>query len=173
LLAFAEREISETKNISELYTGGCDMLVGVGGYMMAWAGLAEHDDRKSVLPVAHSGYNSHYVESLRFSWADDETGLSAPGTTIREGVVQVIDSIQAATHVGVWRKRALDRGYAAVAAFPLRDQREVFGMLCVYAREEGKFIHDEVQTLTLLADRLSAGVQGLRLLSLRKLTAHG
>src|SRR5271165_7492900 len=36
----------------------CRVIVEVAGYRLCWVGYAEHDEAKSVSPVAHAGYRS-------------------------------------------------------------------------------------------------------------------
>src|SRR5208283_4766808 len=52
----------------------CRIAVDVGGYRMAWVGFAEHDEAKTLRPVAHAGFDSGYIESANVTWADDERG---------------------------------------------------------------------------------------------------
>ena len=48
---------------SPLLEAFCGILVGAGGYRLAWVGYAEHDDAKTVRPVARAGVNKGFLES--------------------------------------------------------------------------------------------------------------
>jgi len=41
-----------TETEPELLTEGCRLIVENGGYRLAWAGFAEHDEDRTVRPVA-------------------------------------------------------------------------------------------------------------------------
>ena len=61
-----------------------------GGYKLAWVGYAEHDEAKSVRPVAWADGTPDYVESAKVSWGDDERGRGPTGTAIRTGRMTVV-----------------------------------------------------------------------------------
>ena len=63
----------------ELLHEVCRIIVKVGGYRMAWAGYAEADARKSVRPVAQTGFDEGYVEKVNVTWADEERGRGPVG----------------------------------------------------------------------------------------------
>ncbi|MBI5445668.1 MAG: GAF domain-containing protein, partial [Deltaproteobacteria bacterium] len=63
----------------------CRIAVHVGSSRMAWVGYVEHDEERTVRPVARSGESSGYVESARVTWADNERGRGPGGTAIRTG----------------------------------------------------------------------------------------
>ena len=61
----------------------CRILVHEGGYRMAWVGFAEHDEGKSVRPMAHAGFEEGYLQAAGITWADTERGRGPTGTAIR------------------------------------------------------------------------------------------
>src|SRR5664279_2925428 len=63
----------------------CRIVCEEAGYRMAWVGFAEHDEAKSVRPVASAGFNDGYLEFLKITWADTDWGRGAVGTAIRTG----------------------------------------------------------------------------------------
>ena len=58
----------------ELMRQVCRAVVDLGGFRMAWVGLAKPDERRSVLPVAVVGHDEGYVQALNVSWGDNERG---------------------------------------------------------------------------------------------------
>ena len=75
------RALSESNQIlvhaqdeDELMEKVCQMLVGVGGYRLAWVGLAEDDEEKSVRPVAQMGFEADYLASINITYADTKHG---------------------------------------------------------------------------------------------------
>ncbi|MBU4449581.1 MAG: CHASE domain-containing protein, partial [Proteobacteria bacterium] len=60
----------------------CKVIVTIGGYRLALVGYAEHDEKKTVRPVAYAGYNEGFLEGLHVTWADTEYGRGPSGTAI-------------------------------------------------------------------------------------------
>ena len=173
LLQVTDKEIAAAENLAELYSSVCDAVVGIGGYVMAWIGLAEHDEEKTVLPVAHAGYNSDYIKNVDLSWCEDkESGRGPCAMAIREGRVQVVNSTRTQMQGVDRRARMLLRGYASGVALLLHDDSGTFGLMCIFAPEEGWFDAAEVETLTTLATKLTAAVKQQRLFVVRQLVEH-
>lgn len=140
----------------------CRTIVDAGGYRMAWVGMAEQDEAKSVRPVARYGAEAGYLDQVHISWSDTERGSGPTGTAIRTGTPQVNANFAADPRALPWREDALRRGYASSVALPLRDQRGTFGALSIYAAEPDAFSAEEMKLLVELADDLSFGVRALR-----------
>jgi GAF domain-containing protein len=162
LLVRAEREIAISTDMLDLYNRICDVVVGIGGYCLAWIGLAENDTGKTVRPVAYSGFNSDYMESINISWADVPSGRGPTGISIRTGQSQLVNAIATDPSVRQWRKLALDRGYSACLSLPLLDKTSSFGALVILAREAERFSPDDVQALETLAAKVSTAMVALR-----------
>ena len=140
----------------------CHVIVEVAGYRLCWVGYAEHDEVKSVRPVAHAGYEEGYLETVRVTWADTERGHGPVGKAIRTGEPAVFRDVTRDPDFGPWRDEAHRRGYASVVGIPLFSGSEVLGALAIYAAEPDAFDQDEVQLLRELADDLSYGIFALR-----------
>jgi diguanylate cyclase len=136
----------------------CKALVDQGGYRFAWAGFAEHDQNKSVRPVAQYGVADGYLDCAAFSWADTERGRGPTGTAARTGTVQVSRDFASDPRVLAWRAEALRRGYASSIALPLLRDPDTFGVLSIYSREINAFDDEEVALLKELAADLSFGI---------------
>jgi PAS domain S-box-containing protein len=63
----------------------CRIIVEDCGHAMVWIGYAEEDEARGVRPVAHSGFEDGYLETLRITWADTERGRGPTGAAIRTG----------------------------------------------------------------------------------------
>lgn len=75
------RATEETRLLEDI----CGILVREGGYRMAWVGYAEHDEGKSVRPMAHAGFEDGYLQTANLTWADTERGRGPGGQAIRTG----------------------------------------------------------------------------------------
>ena len=144
----------------------CRLAVDVGGYRMAWVGLAENDEARSVRPVASCGFDDNYLETAHISWADVERGRGTTGTAIRESRTVVTRDILTNPVLAPWREAALKRGYGAAIALPLFvDSARCFGALCLHAKETDAFSDTEVELLDEMANDLSFGIRTLRVRS--------
>ena len=145
-----------------IWQGLCRTFVEAGGYRMCWAGCVEHDENKTIRPVAHSGFEDGYLESVSITWDDTERGQGPTGTSVRTGKPQPCQDMLTDPAYAPWREDATRRGYASSIALPLLFEGEVFCVLNVYSRASHAFDEEEVRLLTVMADNLSHGVMSLR-----------
>ncbi|MBE9126549.1 MULTISPECIES: PAS domain S-box protein [unclassified Coleofasciculus] len=140
----------------------CRIVVEFGGYHCAWIGFAEHDDAKTVRPIAQAGYEDGYIESLQLTWSNTERGRGPTGTAIRTGKTSIAYSILTDPNYLPWREAAIQQGYAASIALPLIVDSHPLGALNIYATESDAFDEAEVRLLTELANDLAYGIAALR-----------
>ena len=147
----------------------CRLIVEVGGYRLAWVGFAEHDEQKTVPPVAQAGYEEGYLDTLNITWADTERGRGPTGTAIRTGEPVIATNILTDPDYAPWRTEATQRGYASSIALPLIAEGQAFGVLNIYAAEPDALeAEEEVKLLTELASDLAFGIVVLRIRAERK-----
>jgi PAS domain S-box-containing protein len=156
------KAITWDREESELLRKICRILIMLGGYRLAWVGFAQHDEEMSVLPVAYWGHDEGYLSRLKVTWDDSDTGSGPAGTTIRTGQTTVVQNIVSNPKFNPWREEALRQGFAAAIALPLRDGKDVFGVLVILASEPDAFNVDEIGLLEELADDLSSGISTIR-----------
>jgi PAS domain S-box-containing protein len=132
---------------------------------MVWVGYAEHDEAKTVRPVAWAGSDSGgYVANAKLTWADDtERGRGPTGKAIRSGEISYVQDFITDPQMAPWRKSALQHGYRSSIALPLKDENlKVFGVLQIYSSEPNAITPDEIRLLEELASDLAFGITGLR-----------
>lgn len=156
LLVHAEEE-------SALLFDICRLAVDIGGYRMAWVGLAENDAGKTVRPVAQAGFEAGYLEQIRISWADNELGRGPTGMAIREHRPVVNQDMLHNPQMQPWREMAIQHGYQASIALPLIGKKGVMGALTIYSASPNEFAAEEVALLTELAGDLAFGIETLRI----------
>ncbi len=139
----------------------CRLIVEIGGYRLAWVGLAEQDEAKTVRPVGQVGYKAGYLESIRITWADEEHGQGPTGTAIRTQRPVVAKILVTDPHYTPWRAEAIKHGYASSIALPLCRKKHVLGALNIYAGEADAFYAEEIGLLADLADDLAYGLSAL------------
>ena len=140
----------------------CSVMVEEGSYRMAWVGYAEHDEARSIRPVAYAGLESGYLENLNLTWADTERGSGPGARCIREQTIQVTRDIANDPRFVLWREEAAKRGYASSIALPLDIGAGTYGFLGVYSERGDAFDEEEVGVLTEAANDLAYGIAALR-----------
>ncbi len=146
----------------ELMTEICRIIVEVGAYEMAWVGFAEHDEQKSVKPVAWMGKNDGFLETINISWDECDRGRGPTGTAIRAGEPVVNDDTKDNPNFINWRDEAVKRGFLSSIALPLKSNGNVFGALSIYANEPEAFDRSETKRLMGLTDDLAYGIIAIR-----------
>jgi signal transduction histidine kinase len=140
----------------------CRVIVEVAGYRMCWVGRVEHDEAKTVRPIAVAGHEEGYLTTVNVTWSDTERGCGPTGTAIRTGRPSVQQGVAIAPTFAPWRAEALKRGYASMIAVPLCLDGRMFGALNIYASEAEAFDEDAVRLLVELAADLAYGITSLR-----------
>ncbi len=145
-------EMPGLRSPHDVLEAACRLLVRVGGYRMAWIGIAEDDAAKTVRPVAQAGVADGYLDEVRMSWADDAVGHGPTGTAIRTRLAIVAHNVLTDPNFEPWRMHALRRGFASTASVPLVPEHgRVVGALNLYAEEPDAFDRQELEVLRVLA----------------------
>jgi two-component system, cell cycle sensor histidine kinase and response regulator CckA len=151
-------QLLHANNEKELLDGICRAIFADGGYMMVWVGYAEHDQVKSVRPVAQAGFDDGYLETLKITWADAERGQGPAGRSIRSGQPEVTQNMLVDPSFKPWRDEAIKRGYASALCLPLKTDNDVFGIINMYSSKPDAFNEDEIKLLLTLAENLAFGI---------------
>ncbi len=152
------RAEDETSLLNEV----CRIAVEVGGYRIAWAGFVEHDEAKSVRPVAHAGLDAGYIKSAKLSWGDNERGQGPGGIAIRTQKPYIALDLISDPSFLLWREAAIERGYKSLIALPLICEGETIAVLGIYSADTDAFDEREVSILTEMAGDLGFGITTLR-----------
>jgi len=134
------------------------------GYGMAWVAYAEHDEARSVRPVAWAGTDEAYLTAAGISWSEDtERGRGPTGTAIRSGKTCCNQDFATDARVAPWRDLLLQRGLRSALALPLKDEHGgVFGTLTIHSERRNAFTPEEIHMLEELAGDLAFGIVTLR-----------
>ncbi|HJV66207.1 MAG TPA: response regulator [Geomonas sp.] len=140
----------------------CRLICEAGGYRLTWVGFREHDQARSVRPVASWGDEQGYLEKIAVSWnAEAPAGQGPTGTAIRSAATQVMPDIAASPTFAPWRAEALRHGLRSSISLPIMVREEVIGALTIYASEPNAFSADEIALLEELAVNLAFGIATL------------
>ena len=146
----------------------CRIIVEDCGYSLIWIGYALDDKEKNILPVAFTGFEEGYLDTLKLTWSDSERGRGPTGTAIRTGKPAVCSNIQTDPFFEPWRKEAIKRGYASSVVLPIINEGKTFGSVSIYSKETNHFSEEEIHLLSEIADDLAYGITNLRLLESEK-----
>lgn len=142
----------------EIFQKICDIAVEHGGFSLAWIGLPDANDK--IIEVAATSGKTAYLQGIQIS--TDQTQPEAQGPTARcylTGERQIINDFAQNTMTRPWHQRAAEFGIRASAAFPLRHKDKIFGVLNIYASENGYFQEKEISLLEEMALDISFGVE--------------
>ncbi len=166
LLSACNEALVRATSKPELLDGICQITLNIGGYRMAWVGMAREDGRQSIQPVAHAGRHPDcpdYVGALKLSWSLADAGGHGPaGAAVRSGRAVVVRDVASAPTLAPCLARLQAQGLRALIALPLRSAERSFGVLCLYADEVLEPGAQEMQLLQDLANHLAFGITGLR-----------
>ena len=140
----------------------CRVIVEEGGYRMCWVGQVEHDERRTIRPVAQAGLDDGYVASLDLVWADTERGRGPTGTAVRTRRAVIGRDFLTDPLLAPWREQALKRGFRSLAALPMVVEGTCLGVLTMHSGEPGAFGEEELRFLERLAEDLAFGVAARR-----------
>ncbi|MGA2157596.1 MAG: GAF domain-containing protein [Dehalococcoidia bacterium] len=148
----------------------CHIICDEAGYRMAWVGMVEHDESKSVRPAAWGGRENGYLANVNITWADNERGRGPTGMAARSGKACFFQDFEREPAAAPWREAALSRGYRSSIAIPLAGpDGAVFAVFTLYADIPDAFIPSEVELLEELAADLAFGIYVLRVRAERDL----
>jgi diguanylate cyclase (GGDEF)-like protein/PAS domain S-box-containing protein len=162
LMAECSRILVHAPDEARLLKAMCAALVGPGGYALAYVGMAEHDEAKSIRLVAQAGGDENYARSARPSWGEGERGQATSGRAIRLGTTQAVADIVADPALALWHDLARAQGFHSVVSLPLSRLGVPFGALTIHAQERNAFDTNEIGLLEELAADLAYGIISLR-----------
>ena len=140
----------------------CRILCTSAGYRMAWVGSVEHDEAKSVRPLAWCG-DEEYITNARITWADNERGRGPTGLAVRNNKTHFFQDFASEPAAAPWREAALLKGFRSSIALPLAgDDGKVFAVFTLYSSEPNYFDTAEVKLLEALAGDIAFGIVAIR-----------
>lgn len=165
LKAYSEchQTLIRADNEMQLMQNICQTIVETGEYRVAWVGIAEKDEEKTIRPVAHWGDTHGYLKNLNVSWSNRDLGRGPTGTAIKTGKPVVVQYIEYDPKWEIWRENALRHGFKSSISLPLISGNKAFAAMVIFSSETNAFDDDEVKLLSELADDLSYGITSLRM----------
>lgn len=163
VLSDCNQSLIRTSGETELLQEICCNIVKNGGYVLAWIGLANDDEEKTITPIAQYGYEDGYLEKLTMTYSEKAMDKYTPGRAIWTGKHFVINNLHTDPVYAHMLDEAVKRGYSSLISIPLIIENKPFGTLNIYASEPDAFDEDEVTLLMQLTENLSYGIKMRRL----------
>lgn len=139
LLREVNRVLVEADSREEIERAVCERLVESPAIAFAWMGTSDRST-ESVSPRAWAGTERGYLDYLTDPATDCEDEPSH--VAARTGDTTVVENVAVDVQRREWRRRALDRGFAAVTSVPLTYNDYRYGVLTVYATDREAFDGD-------------------------------
>jgi PAS domain S-box-containing protein/putative nucleotidyltransferase with HDIG domain len=127
-----------------------------------WIGLIEKGNFE-VKPIVRPGIEKDYLSSIRITWDNSKYGKGPTGTAIKTGRPCVIEDIKNDPRYEAWRNEVLKSKYSSSIAVPLKQNREILGVLNVYSDKKEAFGDEEVEFLKQVSGDITIGIKNIRL----------
>jgi PAS domain S-box-containing protein len=138
VLSATDKAIVHVHDKKELLAEICRIVVDIGGFRMAWAGIV-NEKKHLIEPVASYGNIEGYLDTIAISTDPVPGGRGPRGTAFREKIYNICNDIATAPKMAPWRDGAIERGYHSLAAFPFASGTKNAGVITFYASESGFF----------------------------------
>lgn len=150
MLSSINAAIVRLRDEQDLFDEACRIAVEVGGFRMAWVGMADAISGE-VSPVASAGKEEGYLQLLHVSLGNDEHGRGPTGVALKQGRHVVCDDMASDPRLAPWREAALARGYGSSIGLPIRVAGAVVGVFSLYADKPHFFDAAELDLLDEMA----------------------
>jgi PAS domain S-box-containing protein len=143
----------------ELLQKICRVLIEQGCFKLAWIGWFDPHSHQ-IHSVADYGDDEGYVRNIKI-YADDRADIGPTGLALRTGKAYICNDVRHNPITLPWRDQLLQRGYRALAAFPIREKGAVAGTLTVLSDKENFFANKEIMLLEEAVANISFGLDNL------------
>jgi signal transduction histidine kinase/CheY-like chemotaxis protein len=140
----------------------CKTIVDVGGYQLAWVGLAATNGGLHVRPVSHANQVDYGVDLRPLAESQDGKKPNPVNDVIRTGQLKLMKYESSQESAPPWMKSVIERGISASLFLPLKTGDKSIGSLNIYSMDSNAFDTSEMDLLQELADDLAFGISALR-----------
>lgn len=160
VLSNVNEAIVRFRDINDLFTEVCKVIVDDGKFKMAWIGLV--NDTTGELEIkAKYGSNTEYLDHIEINLNTDENIVGPVFITLASGQNSVCNNIDLEYRIPnpYWREIAIKHGFGSVGSFAIRSVGKPTGVLVVYSASEGIFKENEIQLFDELASDLNYALE--------------
>lgn len=166
LLAHAKASLAlvRSNNRDDLISGVCNAIVNQSPYILAWVGLAMHDNLKTVQVIGSHGVAADYAKGIDVKWSPDTSAGKGPtGQCIQTSLPVLILDTENDLRFLPWRERSKPYGIRSVIAVPIKDHEpQAIAALTVYANLPNAFGEVEIQLFESLAKEIGFGLAAIK-----------
>ena len=145
----------------DVLDGACRIAVEKGEFLLGWVGLVNVSSGQLEL-TAQSGATEDTQAILRWMFSNPEDRCAFTSRALAGAIHSVCNDVAADPLAESWRAHALERGYRAMASFPLIVEGRCIGAFNLYAGQVGFFDEAELELLDELALDISFALEALR-----------
>jgi PAS domain S-box-containing protein len=162
MISDCNQSIVRIKDKNELLNEICRLIVEEGGYYLAWVGMAQEDEFKSIQPVAQYGFDKGFLEKAKISWGNNKYSTGPTGKSIKTSKISIFRNLMGHPDFGPWKEEARVRKYNSAIALPLFVEEKVLGCLSIYSSEVEAYDENEIDLLQELAGDISYYLESLK-----------
>jgi len=146
------------RQVESILSGACRVAVAAGGFGAACIALV--DSSKGLSLAAHAGASQDTLQIIQEIYRGPGCAFTAQAAaTMQHSVCNDVEHNELSLP---WRAPALERGYRAMAAFPLVLSGRTVGVLSLYAGSVGFFDDEELRLLDSLAQDIAFALESSR-----------
>ena len=154
-LSLTNKAIMFIDSPEELFSEICRIAVEHGKFSLA-AIVTLDTETGLLVPVTHCGKAENYLDSLVVSADPDrEEGQGPSGIAFRSGTPYICNDFLNDPVTTPWRSAARKYGINSSAAFPLRHEEKITGVLKVYSDQIGFFDQEIMDLLKEMSENIS------------------
>jgi|GEM_PF-2274506 len=155
--------LAQCRSSQQLLDSICQSITRDSDYLLAWIGLAEHDERKSVRVLAATGSALHYLDNADFSWSEDgPVGRGPTGKSIRTGKPQLLLDFDHEPTVAIWLEHARSVGIHSSLSVPFDIDPQHRAALVIYSADPRAFSPKAVEVFQHLATQVGHGLHAIQ-----------
>jgi diguanylate cyclase (GGDEF)-like protein/PAS domain S-box-containing protein len=158
VLSHTNQAITRIKDKNVLFQKICEIAINQGGLKMAWIGSLNN---QLIKPEFFAGSETGYLQKTQMRIDDSEWSKGPVGIAAKSENVSCVNDINSDPDFWPWRKEALERGYASLAAVPLFFDGKVIAIFTLYSSYKGVFDTEMTKLLSSLSDDISAAVYNM------------
>lgn len=151
---------AETESI--LFSEYCRITVETGHYSMAWIGIDDNGDNKTIAPITLYKQDEGYSALPNSTWAESTRGNGPIARAIRSKQIQFVGDISTDQTILPWRDEAIKYGFQSCIAVPFQLPDGVMACLSLYSTKQVIWSKPECMLLQQLAADLAFGIAALQ-----------
>jgi diguanylate cyclase (GGDEF)-like protein/PAS domain S-box-containing protein len=155
ILSHTNKAIVLFQDRDKLFQEVCDIAIKHGDFKMAWIGIIEDSVIK---PKFVSGASDGYFESMQMRIDNSEWSKGPVGIAANTKQVAFVNDVNTNPDFWPWRKAALERGYASLAAVPLVFDGAVIAIFTLYSKQRNVFDKKMATLLSQLSNDISSAL---------------